>query len=74
MGGLSIIQIKPTKCSDCDKIFTNTSDLSEHMAIHDPTGSSDYECSYCSAVFDTWTEIQDHFENSQKWSVQVCRV
>ena len=40
---------KPYKCSNCDKAFTDKSNLKIHMSIY--TSKKPYKCSHCDKDF-----------------------
>ena len=58
---------KPYQCSQCNKHFSNISNLKRYVRMH--TGEKPYQCSHCDLVFSHNTKIETHeAEKSYKFS------
>ena len=58
-------EVKLEKCSVCNQDFDSEKML-EHLREHETTGQTEYECSYCHCIFNSWEDIVEHFESNQK--------
>ncbi|XP_063688811.1 zinc finger protein 260-like [Bolinopsis microptera] len=63
---------RPYKCTHCDKTFTRSNNLQEHLRTH--TGSRPYVCSYCDKSFARSSILHIHMRTHTKIKPFQCSV
>uniref|UniRef100_A0A8D8VN27 Zinc finger protein rotund n=1 Tax=Cacopsylla melanoneura TaxID=428564 RepID=A0A8D8VN27_9HEMI len=68
---LHMREVKPYKCTQCNKTFANSSYLSQHTRIH--LGIKPYRCEICQRKFTQLSHLQQHIRTHTGDKPYKCR-
>ena len=64
--------IRPYKCSQCDKTFTQANQMNSHKLVH--SGEKPFKCSDCTHGFASKNQLKEHKRkhSGEKYECEIC--